>query len=342
MMKNINFLFLFYTFFLNSVISQDLIPYNKNGKWGYADKKMNLIIPCTYDYAMPFYEERALVGFFNNDSLNHKSEYFIDKEGQIIFGTLSTSSSDFSATRFQHGMAFVENYKGQENCVSLVDKYGTALIKLDSARLEYELGTKAHTNSFNHLGFYVTNFHGSSYISNFIYTDRRTKRLDSINVYKFYGPYASAYHDPNSFLIDSSGKTVLKSDLYQIISYSEDLLRVTDKEQQYGFLNLKGKVVIKTDLDFADDFSDGLAVYGITNPKYNADRRLRGYMNKKGKSVIPAIYDNAYSFSEGLADVVMADSLFFIDKKGNKVLKFRTNSDYDMFDFTHGFRMGLR
>ena len=345
-MRNLILLLLFYTFLVNSIISQDLIPYNKNGKWGYADKNMNVIIPCTYNYAMPFYEDRALVKVYDDSSYLSR-EYFIDKEGKIIFGTFSTSSSDFSATRFQHGLTLIENYNGAENSVSLVDKYGKALKRIERASLQYELGTKGYSNSFNNLGFYVTNNYSGSNNCTFVYKDGSTKKLDSINVDKFNGKYATASFNQRSFLIDSSGKKIVSTDKYDIISYSEDLLRVTNIEQQHGFLNLKGNVVIKPELEFADDFSEGLAVFGEKDPKGNEYKLLYGYMNKKGKIVLPAIYDKAYNFSDGLADVVIGDSLFFIDKKGNKILRFRSkfNSDYnsfgDMFEYTHGFKNGI-
>ena len=345
-MRNLILLLLFYTFLVNSIISQDLIPYNKNGKWGYADKNMNVIIPCTYNYAMPFYEDRALVKVYDDSSYLSR-EYFIDKEGKIIFGTFSTSSSDFSATRFQHGLTLIENYNGAENSVSLVDKYGKALKRIERASLQYELGTKGYSNSFNNLGFYVTNNYSGSNHCTFVYKDGSTKKLDSINVDKFNGKYATASFNQRSFLIDSSGKKIVSTDKYDIISYSEDLLRVTNIEQQHGFLNLKGNVVIKPELEFADDFSEGLAVFGVKDPRGNEYKLLYGYMNKKGKIVLPAIYDKAYNFSDGLADVVIGDSLFFIDKKGNKILRFRSkfNSDYnsfgDMFEYTHGFKNGI-
>jgi hypothetical protein len=345
-MRNLILLLLFYTFLVNSIISQDLIPYNKNGKWGYADKNMNVIIPCTYNYAMPFYEDRALVKVYDDSSYLSR-EYFIDKEGKIIFGTFSTSSSDFSATRFQHGLTLIENYNGAENSVSLVDKYGKALKRIERASLQYELGTKGYSNSFNNLGFYVTNNYSGSNHCTFVYKNGSTKKLDSINVDKFNGKYATASFNQRSFLIDSSGKKIVSTDKYDIISYSEDLLRVTNIEQQHGFLNLKGNVVIKPELEFADDFSEGLAVFGVKDPRGNEYKLLYGYMNKKGKIVLPAIYDKAYNFSDGLADVVIGDSLFFIDKKGNKILRFRSkfNSDYnsfgDMFEYTHGFKNGI-
>ena len=346
-MRILFLLFLIYTGVINSIISQDLIPYNKNGKWGYADKNMNVIIPCTYNYAMPFYEDRALVKIVYDDSSYLSREYFIDKEGKIIFGTFSTSSLDFSATRFQHGMTLIENYNGAENSVSLVDKYGKELKRIERASLRYELGTKGYSNSFNNLGFYVTNYYSGSNHCIFVYKDGSTKKLDSINVEKFNGKYATGSFNQRSFLIDSSGKTILSTDKYSVLNNSEGMLSVLNKDYKYGFVNLKGKVVVKPDLDFVDDISEGLAVFGIKDPNGVENQLIYGYINKKGKVALPAIYKHAFNFSDGLADVVIGDSLFFIDKKGNKILRFSSNfnSDYNsfgnMFEYTHGFKNGV-
>jgi hypothetical protein len=38
-----------------------LIPYRKKDKWGYSDPDKNIVIPCQYDWAPPFTEERAVV-----------------------------------------------------------------------------------------------------------------------------------------------------------------------------------------------------------------------------------------------------------------------------------------
>ncbi|MEK7721978.1 MAG: WG repeat-containing protein, partial [Elusimicrobiota bacterium] len=40
--------------------SQELIPYNSGGKWGYAAPGGKLLIPARYDYAEPFSEGLAL------------------------------------------------------------------------------------------------------------------------------------------------------------------------------------------------------------------------------------------------------------------------------------------
>ena len=76
----------------------------------------------------------------------------------------------------------------------------------------------------------------------------------------------------------------------------------------FGFINLKGQVVINTQYDSAHDFSEGLAVIEI-------DAR-RGYIDRSGKMAIDAVYVDAGPFSEGLAAVQIDGKYGYIDKTG--------------------------
>ena len=80
-----------------------------------------------------------------------------------------------------------------------------------------------------------------------------------------------------------------------------------------GFINKKGKVVIKPTGYGVGYFSEGLAVWAKDSEKY-------GYINTKGKTVIPLKYESAYDFSEGLACVQEKGKYGFINKKGKMVI----------------------
>jgi len=64
--------------------NEGLAPVINNGKWGYINKDMKLVIPCLYDDAEPFYEGYAAVkindrwGFINkNNEILIKPEYYL-------------------------------------------------------------------------------------------------------------------------------------------------------------------------------------------------------------------------------------------------------------------------
>lgn len=82
--------------------------------------------------------------------------------------------------------------------------------------------------------------------------------------------------------------------------------------QGYGFIDKTGKEVIPLKYDYADFFSDGLAVVGKNTNNFlelEMDEAViekyyfkkYGYIDKKRKEVIPLKYDIANSFHDGLA-----------------------------------------
>ena len=82
-----------------------------------------------------------------------------------------------------------------------------------------------------------------------------------------------------------------------------------------------GKLIIPAKYRKAFDFSEGLAIVGMDDPKGKyIDDYLYGYIDKVGKEAIPIQYKWAGAFKEGKAKVsVDGKNYFYIDKKGNKI-----------------------
>ena len=93
---------------------------------------------------------------------------------------------------------------------------------------------------------------------------------------------------------------------------------------KYGYINKKGKEVIKLKYDWGGDFSEGLAAVKMGNK--------RGFINNKGKVVIPIKYDVIESFSEGLAFVSKDGNSGYVNKKGKfiKIKKSNSGEDYEI------------
>lgn len=86
------------------------------------------------------------------------------------------------------------------------------------------------------------------------------------------------------------------------------------KNGRWGYIDLKGKVVIDFLFDDAWCFSEGLASVKL-NGKY-------GYINNKGKVVIDCTYECSYDFHKGVAVVKDDDNKFgFINSNGAWVIK---------------------
>lgn len=106
---------------------------------------------------------------------------------------------------------------------------------------------------------------------------------------------------------------------------------------KYGYINEKGKIIIKPQFDYAASFKEGFAKVEIDN-KY-------GYINEKGKIVIKPQYSDAYDFSEGLAAVKLNNKMVYIDKNGKEVIDQGVTSPYGFSDglapVKHGEMIGF-
>jgi hypothetical protein len=95
---------------------------------------------------------------------------------------------------------------------------------------------------------------------------------------------------------------------------------------RYGFVDPSGKFAIQPSLQWAEDFSEGLASFGIQH-KF-------GYVDAKGKTVISPRFESAANFSDGLAAVRLDGKEGYIDKTGQWVIE-------PKFDFAGQFSEGL-
>ena len=85
-----------------------------------------------------------------------------------------------------------------------------------------------------------------------------------------------------------------------------------DETGKWGFVDKKGKEVVKPKYGEVNDFRNGLAQVWIDG-KW-------GFIDKNGKEIVKPKYDAASDFSEGIAPVSLGDNWYIINKKG-KVLR---------------------
>lgn len=346
-----------------------LIPYLSKGKWGYCDKDMKVIIPCKYDQAYPFFEDRALVQIYDNNEPYIKS-FFIDPKGNVVIN-LNSSSYDFPASRFQNGVALVENFNipthGDSTNLCVIDKDGNLIHQIDNATMDMDLAMfNGYSAAFNEDGVYIAQILAYDESKTMlIYNDARKPII--LN-YQFVSPFNSGYAvaqenfseltlNPNVALINSNGETVIPAGEYKlVIDYSNksikpELLFPFEKDGKQGYLNEKGEVIIEPKFDLAFYFSEGRAIIAKIEgyDEYNSPIYKYGYIDTKGELTIPCRYEQAYAFSEGLAETLVKDSILFIDKNGKTELFFHSTTtsetpeypDYlGYYYYDHGFKNG--
>ena len=79
----------------------------------------------------------------------------------------------------------------------------------------------------------------------------------------------------------------------------------------WGFMDEEGSIQIQARYDFAEEFSEGLAIVGKEGKV--------GFINKNNKTVIPFKYDDAYSFKNGVAIVIQNEKYGLIDRLGKEL-----------------------
>lgn len=109
---------------------------------------------------------------------------------------------------------------------------------------------------------------------------------------------------------------------------SMDLIPVL-LDEEWGYVNPKGEVVITPQYKYAYCLCDGLALVQTKDDQW-------GYIDKSGKEIIPAQYKSATPFSEGLAFVVSEGEYpTCIDKEG------RTQFTLPQAEYVGSFSEGL-
>ena len=131
----------------------------------------------------------------------------------------------------------------------------------------------------------------------------------------------------NRGFIDRTGKIVIEPQWGGANDFSEGraVIAVNSPKYKLGYIDETGKVVIETKFDYASDFHDGIALVGIgTFGMHGSGDHKFGFIDKNGKWLIEPKYKEAYGFFEGLAAVMNDEGKWgFIDITGKVVIPFQ-------------------
>jgi hypothetical protein len=216
----------------------------KEGKYGYIGLDGNWLIQPSFHYAENFSEDLALVTIGNRYG-------YINSKGEFIIPAIYENASSFS-----EGLASVKK-KGK---YIFIDKKGRQSIK----------------NSFDFAG----SFHEG------------LARVKNKNKFGY---------------INKKSEVVIPFELEEVVhdayNFKEDRV-VFVKNNKYGYMDRAGRIIIEPKFDFADYFVDGVALVSI-NQKV-------GYINQLGEYIIKPQFENGESFSEGFAAVKKSELYGYI------------------------------
>lgn len=113
--------------------------------------------------------------------------------------------------------------------------------------------------------------------------------------------------------------TTLDRSIIACSNFKDGLAAFKDANEKMGFLNTKGKIVIKAKYDDVQDFSDGIAICSIEDSKKNVTTYYA--IDKTGKELFKfnnKEYRDYGAFSDGFLPVVKEDKVIYLNKKGKK------------------------
>lgn len=307
----------------------DLLPVKKNGKFGYINRKGEIVIKPQFDRANRFSEGLGLVNIGMNANGFGELYGYIDSTGNFAIPLRFSNAWDFHnglASIYVNGIGRTYIRKNGERATT------TCTYKCFHA-LEFplayqELVEDAHlsqgkvTYKISPKGGYVD--------SNFRYVIPPT--FDDVEY--FSEGKAVVMLDGKRGYIDTSGKVIIAPQFSSADAFHNNraIVRVrvlvNDKPaDNYGYIDPTGKVVIPATYknSSAREFSEGLAAvnpHGTSMSLVNTDKEsLWGFIDTNGVMVIPPRYEAVNKFHDGLAPVKLKGKWGFIDKTGKMVIK---------------------
>lgn len=319
-----------------------LFPIVQNDKWGYIDKTGKIAIKPQFDYVQGFREGLAKVRI--GDFVTGKSGY-IDKTGKIVIEPRFANASSFS-----EGLAFVGTRDKDTFDYGYIDKAGRIVIKLQG------FGDGIADFSGGLIPVYVDGKRGYMNKKGEIVIKPQFRRSDD-----FSEGLAKVKIGDKYGYIDKTGDVIIEPQFVLADRFSEGLARVnigavwggnpntiatidgisihvdtpiTRTCGKWGYIDMKGKMVIEPQFDGVNDFSEGLArvnIGGKWNGYYLVGGKY-GYIDQTGKLVIQPQFDWADNFSNGLACInigcepsdghsFVGGKTGYIDKTGKYVWK---------------------
>ena len=275
-----------------SSFSEDLAAIKKDGKWGYIDKKGNIVIDCVYEKAQDFSEGLAVV------KKDGKCGY-INNKGEVVIDFKYDSADNFS---FGYGIGYIGRSKN-----IVVDKNGNEIINKSYSMLFGPISENLFIVAPS-TGMYAIVDKDENIMLDGI--KQAGKKVDGLIPVQQWGS-----GDKWGF-IDEQGKLVIDY-TYDYAGNFVDGLAGVVKDGNIGYINKNNEFVIEAKYPYKDnttvrDYSCGL-VRG-----YDTDKNT--FFDTNGKEVFSVEYNSVMSFAEDRAECEKNNKYGFIDKNGKEVI----------------------
>lgn len=324
-----------------------LVPYRENGKWGFADASMKVVVPVKYDQVFPFKEGLAVV-------IRDSSYGMVDKRGREVipptYNRITESACGVIALKVGSDYVLV-NREGKRINDEVYE--GVLPYTCSDERIPVMRGGKVAF--LDNRGRQMTGFdyeriygfrHGVAPVmkdGRWGLIDREGRKRGSFD-YAGILPFESGLGvalkmdsagNEKWGVLDSMGNVLIPFEYgyisgtfsgKHVVCWKYDPLEFT-KKNNVGKSNpamifdREGKMTGRTELELWDDFSEGLVVA-------EKDGKF-GFADHSGTLKIPAEYDWACGFKMGMAWVQKGEYYGFINKAGEVVIPIRYHSAFD-------------
>lgn len=318
------------------VFSCDLVAVKTIDGWGYMNKKGELVIKAQFEEAYPFSNNGLALVFLdgNYGFINTEGRYVVnpmyiearpfeeDAELAVVkrngkYGYVDDEGDEEIFCQFDEAYSFHSDLAlvKQGGKYGFIDDDGKFMINpiYDNAYDFNENGVGAVAKLIDGVLRFATINKNGKLLSDFSY---RNVLIGEDRIFAYDGEFY--------YLFNLKMKQLFKTE-FQIAGFEsggiaidplsdfdEKLIAFRSNESKYGFINLKGEVVIPAEYDIIGNFNDGLA-------KVKKDGKY-GYINAKNEFVIANRYDFAYDFKNGYA-VISSNYMYgLIDTEGRVVL----------------------
>ncbi len=272
-------------------IGFEMLPFKKNGKYGFMDIDGMQRIAPVYSSVAPFKEGLAVV------SKNGKFGY-INKNGDVVVDLIYSGANDF-----EQGRAIVERFER----VGMIDRTGVPIFETVFEDLGVISEGLIYGMKDSLYGYYNTS--GTQMI-NELYTE----------AFSFQNGMAKVEINGKQAFINTIGKYVVHP-AFEEVEFFNDSLIIFGKGDKYGLMKKNLQIVVPNKYDAIGKLSEGLAIVSL-------DGDL-GYINGLGEEVIAPQFDEIpnymlrSAFKNGVAVVSKRGQYGMINTKGKEVIPFK-------------------
>lgn len=309
----------------------------QNGKYGYVNEKLKLVINHQFDNAWAFKDGYAIVGIRMGNNFVYR---LINKQGRYI-GEYYDSISYLG-----EGLYKVQNKKEVQGLEQLMNTQGQIISKRPYYIVYPFTDGRAQVCNQRECGFIDTQGNEIVPLGQALTSSRENKYSEGLALVKNnagligYANIQGQIVIPHQFIdaknfsdgfavvrtmqglgvIDKTGAFTIKpSKAYQKIEPFSQKRAVFIQESYYGVLDPTGRIIVPTQRQyiFISRFKEGTAYF----KKVTNKQELVGFIDTEGKEIIPAIYERAGVFENGVVWVMLpnATEMLYLNKE-NKVV----------------------